>query len=223
MSALRVQIKKPIAGLGKLPEFRENETDNKPAQKRYPAGSQEDLRNQIKILEKALQEAREEAFLAGFEEGKTAAMNDVQAAVEQLPDQFNQMFRQLVDQINEIVGELNLPILKLSKAIAQKILADRLELEEDKNQFLLNRIEQFLSTISEQSRYTIYVNPQQLDFLQNIDLMDRLQLGAHQSLRYRRKNALQPGECIIDSEDYHIDGTIARSLELISAELSGEH
>ncbi|HDR03747.1 MAG TPA: hypothetical protein ENN84_00685, partial [Candidatus Marinimicrobia bacterium] len=154
MSSLKVQIKRPVAGFGRLPDLEADDSDKEPVQRRYPAGSPEDLRNQIKILEAALQEAREEAFLAGFEEGKTAAMNDVQASIEQLPDQFNQMFKQLVEQINEIVGELSAPILKLGKAIAKKILSDHLELEANQKQFLLNRIEHFLNTISEQNKYT---------------------------------------------------------------------
>ena len=53
---------------------------------------------QVEILEKALEQTRENAFQAGYEEGRNSSLNDMESRIKELSSDFTQMVQGLDEQ-----------------------------------------------------------------------------------------------------------------------------
>ena len=53
--------------------------------------------------------------------------------------------------------------------------------------------------------------------------MDHIELPLHKNIQFVEDDKLNPGECLVESEDYFIDTTLNHQLELMENHLRQEY
>ncbi|SVC37901.1 uncharacterized protein METZ01_LOCUS290755, partial [marine metagenome] len=110
---------------------------------------------QVEILEKALERTRENAFQAGYEEGRNSSLNDMESRIKELSSDFTQMVQGLDDQFKELFNFQEKTLLKLSLRIAEKILYEEFCHKKEVTDFLAKMLKKILMEMMEQKKITV--------------------------------------------------------------------
>ena len=178
---------------------------------------------QVEILEKALERTRENAFQAGYEEGRNSSLNDMESRIKELSSDFTQMVQGLDDQFKELFNFQEKTLLKLSLRIAEKILYEEFCHKKEVTDFLAKMLKKILMEMMEQKKITVFLNPDWLKELNRDEFMDHIELPLHKKIQFIEDDKLNPGECLVESEDYFIDTTLNHQLELMENHLRQEY
>ena len=178
---------------------------------------------QVEILEKALERTRENAFQAGYEEGRNSSLNDMESRIKELSSDFTQMVQGLDDQFKELFNFQEKTLLKLSLRIAEKILYEEFCHKKEVTDFLAKMLKKILMEMMEQKKITVFLNPDWLKELNRDEFMDHIELPLHKNIQFVEDDKLNPGECLVESEDYFIDTTLNHQLELMENHLRQEY
>jgi len=170
------------------------------------------LKKKIAALESALQTAREEAYQAGYEEGQEFAQNEAQRQMEDLALEFTSMADSLKDQYDQSLEKMHQPLLKLAIKIAEKIIGKELQHEQEYHDLLLRRIKDLLQEVVEQNKIIIHVNPNQMDWVTQQNVIRELHLPSQADLHFIKNENLNAGECLLETEDFILEGVLSREL-----------
>ncbi len=176
------------------------------------------LNNRIQALEMSLQNARQEAFQLGFEEGQKAVESKYRHAIEVLPRELAQAVNSLQRQYDEAISRFEKPLVKLSLVIAEKILKYHLQIEDNRREFFTQQLAYFLRVLSEEQKITIYLAPNQMAYTRQSSFIHNFK----GKIIFVEDGQLQPGECLLETDEFIIDGTISGQLEQIARELIGD-
>lgn len=176
------------------------------------------FKKQIKMLETALQKAREEAFQMGFEEGKESGHRETEAQYAAKLKNFMNLTESLSKGFEKALNELDRPLLDLAFKIAEKILGNTLSIDEQSRQFLISRMKGILDTLAEHNKVIIYLNPDQYDWIANGGYQGN-EPSFSNRVTFKYDVKLKPGECVVESENFVIDGTITKQLEELQEQL----
>jgi len=179
------------------------------------------LKNRIFSLESALKTVREEGFHAGFQKGKKTAEDEFHEKEESDKTEFNRIIESLQNQFQEAINKMEVPILRLAIKVARKIIGNQIKQSSDQNKFLKNQIQRFLDVISEQGKITIFVNPLQLSWINHQHQTENSTITGN--IIFKSNTNLKPGECLLETEDYIIDGTIGGQLDRIEKQLFSQY
>lgn len=177
------------------------------------------LKNRIYVLETSLQNARQEAFQMGFEEGQRAVEKKYRQAIEQLPRQLAEAINNLQNQYQTAIAQLEQPMVELTLTLVDKILKYHLALEAQQVEFLKQQVNYFLQQIQDNQQITIYLAPSQMQYTREPDFIT----VKHPKITFAEDPQLQPGECLLETESFIIDGTVEGQIEQIARQLIGEH
>jgi len=175
----------------------------------------------IAMLENALQKSREEAFQSGFREGQRSMDEQLKRQVEELPREFAQMARELKDQFVNTIEKMEKPVMHFGIQIAQRILGQVLKEDAFQKQMLESQVRKFLSAIVDESKVIIHVNPKQMEWINQLDMAKSTSVPA--KMLFRSNDKLAPGECLLETENFIVDGTIAGQLERIEKKIMGNN
>jgi len=177
------------------------------------------LEKQIKELESALQSAREESFQAGFEEGKENAWIEADQRLKDISGKFSSMIKSLKSQYDQALEDMSQPLLKFAGKIAEKIIGRELRYEGDYNEFFIKQIKQFFNEVTDQNKITIYLNSDQLEWVSKPDILKEINLPPKANIRFVENNTLNPGECLLETENCIVEGVLERELDNIERQI----
>lgn len=180
------------------------------------------LKKKIVALESALQTAREEAYQAGYDEGQEFAQKEAQRQMEDLALEFTSMADSLKDQYDHSLEKMHKPLLKLSIKIAEKIIGKELQHEQEYHDLLLRRIKELLQEVVEQNKIIIHVNPNQMDWVTQQNVIRELHLPSQADLHFIKNESLDAGECLLETEDFILEGVLSRELGEIEHQILEE-
>ncbi len=167
------------------------------------------LNDRIKILEMELQKAREESFRVGYEEGQKSVLSEAQKRVDTMKIEMQSMELKYLEAIEKVEG----PLLALSKKMASMVLGMDLNLTENADQVLFERLRKMMYEVIDQNKVIIQVNPEQLADINPDQLAQELNLPPKMQLSFLGKDTLKKGEAVLETEDFHVDGTFAGQVE----------
>jgi len=177
------------------------------------------LEKQINELESALQSAREEAFQAGFDEGKETAQMESKKELKKISDEFGSTIQSLRVQYDQALERIDQPLLKLAMKIAEKIIGIELHKTNKCNEFLVGQIKQYLKVAVDQNKISIYMNPKQIDYISKVETLKELRSASKASVGFVGDNKLKPGECILETENFIVEGVWARQLDILEKQI----
>ncbi|MGI6036923.1 MAG: FliH/SctL family protein [Limnochordia bacterium] len=168
------------------------------------------------ILFQAQEEAqrmREEAYQQGFEQGRIEARAAFEEELNQRLAKLDGILQEAVQVRRRAMEMAEEDLLKLSLAIAEKIIRR----EVDKEPPVINEIVgQALQLLGGAEKIFIYVNDRDLTFLEG----DKEELASgHRSFVFAVDNSISPGGCIIETDIGRIDARLETRLERVSKEL----
>ena len=179
------------------------------------------MMDRINFLEKELERSQEEAFQAGFQEGRDRAVKEADGRIEE----FKALSKSFEQQYLLAFEKLEKPLLHVAKKMAEKILGREIE-EAGKGDsiymdtFLMEKLRELLYEVVDQLKIIIQVNPVHLEWLASPGIEKELNLQKTADISFIGDDTLQPGECLIKTEDYYIDNTYGQQLNQLVQNLS---
>ncbi|HCL00243.1 MAG TPA: hypothetical protein DHW42_09100 [Candidatus Marinimicrobia bacterium] len=177
------------------------------------------LEKQIRELESALQSAREDAFQSGFEEGRATAQIEAKKELTSIADEFGSIIQSLKVQYDQALERMDQPLLKFAMKVAEKIIDIELNDADKCNDILERQIKNFLKEAVDQNKITIYMNPNQIDRISGNESLKELRSASNSSVNFVGNNKLKPGECILETESFIIEGIFTRQLDNLEKQI----
>ena len=178
--------------------------------------------DQVEILEKALEQTREDSFQAGYSEGRESALNDMNSRLEELSLDFNHLAEGLKEHYNKLMKGQEKTLLSLSLRIAEKILQVELSHRAEITDYLSKKIKKILLEMMDQKQIIIYLNQEWLSELDPDQFIKQINLPLYDKIQFKKDKKLNLGECRVESEDFYMDGSISHQLKLMEEHLNKE-
>ena len=181
------------------------------------------LQSQIDVLENELQKAREESYLAGYKEGRNAGQDEVKMQHADIGEEFAALTRSMRDQYDRSLENMNGPLLELSVKTAEKIIGKELQFTQSNDQVLIGQIKKMLNKVVNQNSISIRVNPNFLDCVNKDQILDELNISPKTGVSCISDDKLIAGECILETEDFILDGLLSRQLSNVKDKILGSN
>tara|TARA_B100001123_G_C15345850_1_gene1037103 strand:+ start:12171 stop:12857 length:687 start_codon:yes stop_codon:yes gene_type:complete len=178
--------------------------------------------DQVEILEKALEQTREDAFQAGYSEGRESALIDMNSRLKELSLDFNHLAAGLKEHYNKLINSQEKTLLSLSLRIAEKILQVELNHRAEITDYLSKTLKKILLEMMDQKQIVIYLNPEWLSELDPDEFIKQINLPLYDKIQFKKDKKLNLGECRVESEDLFVDGSIQHQLKLMEDHLNKE-
>lgn len=170
-------------------------------------------------ISRLLEETRTTAYNSGFADGRAQGVAEADRQVEQLRQSVTGLTDALECQYRETVDGLKEPLVMLACRMAEKIIGVALVKEGQYETILAHRINKIVAELNDQHRLRIRVNPASLPLVNDQRFLDTLQFPAQLNVKFIDDADLEPGDCIIESDDFIIDAVIENQLELLRRQL----
>ena len=181
------------------------------------------LDKQIEILEKALEQTREDAYQAGFNEGQILNEKNLQIRIGELNEDFSQLAEGLSKQYKSQFKDLEKKVLSLSLRIAEKVVQCELSHKKDITDFLTKKLKNIIEKLIDQKKIIVQLNSEWLKEFNKDVFLDEFNVPLKEKLNFQENENLNPGECIVESEDFLIDGTLEQQLKVMEKQLKKEY
>lgn len=177
------------------------------------------FQNQIKQLEEELQQAREQSYNLGFQDGLVAEQEKYSQQLEVHALQFKELAQRLEKEFSEQLAQLEEPITRMSFHIAEKILTSPLP-DTIREGGLVGTIQTFLKEVLHAGNVVIHVSPENLVLVQTEEVTEGLAQTFPGKIRFVADDSLAPGECLLETPEHLIDGRYKHQLDLLENGLS---
>lgn len=235
MTQIRIPLKSRVKGIqnSKNPQQKKNSTpdtppnkeENKPLQIHLNTQHKDiqkentELKKRIEILEQSLQEAREETFLSGIEEGKEQLRHELETQVHEEVNNLQSVIQTISENFTKEIKKLHPHVVKLARMMAQKIVNAELKNENLYDQVLMDQISRILHELMDQEIITIHVAPEQIQWIMQKDLEKEFRLPGNIKVKFYEDRSLKPGECILESTNLLVEGKFDQQLDNIESQL----
>ena len=181
------------------------------------------LDKQIEILEKALEQTREDAYQAGFNEGQILNEKNLQIRIGELNEDFSQLAEGLSKQYKSHFKDLEKKVLSLSLRIAQKVVQCELSHKKNITAFLTKKLKNIIEKLIDQKKIIVQLNSEWLKEFNKDVFLDKFNVPIKKKITFQEDKNLNLGEYIVESEDSLIDGTLDQQLAVMDKHLKKEY
>lgn len=178
-----------------------------------------ELKKRVEILEQSLQQAREETFLSGIEEGKEQLRHELETEVHEEVAALQSVISTIRVDFSKELKKLHPHVIKLAKMMAGKIVNAELKNEDLYDQVLMDQISRILYELIDQEIITIHVAPEQIEWIMNKDLEKEFHLPGSIKVKFYEDRNLKPGECVLESTNLLVEGKFEQQLDNIESQL----
>ncbi len=165
-----------------------------------------------KLKEKTLEQARKEGFAKGLEEGKIQARHSLGAEFATIKN----MIEQLNIHKKSIMENLEEDILTVSIAIAEKIVREKVDKNEE---YVLQSLKFILMTIPQIKKLIVYLNPEDYALFNSKKEQLGDLLNRYEEVKVVDDKRVEKGGVVVETENGNIDGQVSSQIEKISKEL----
>ncbi|MGD9677114.1 MAG: FliH/SctL family protein [Vulcanibacillus sp.] len=162
----------------------------------------------VAIVEKE----KKDGYNVGYNDGKKIAENDIKLQYQSILEKAQTILKKSYEIKEEIIKESELPIVELSISIAEKII--KKEIEIDKNIVSLI-VKEALKAITDFEKISIYVNPNNFEYLHNMREELLKGLNGQVELMIFPDSLISDDGCIIKTLSGTLDAKIDTQLEEI--------
>ena len=225
MSAISViKLRRPVSGFlgfGGQPETVSEEPVDEPQEEKIADQVSNQLlmlQSRVEHLERELQEAREQSYNLGFQDGLAAEREKHSKELEAHAHQFRELAERLEKEFDQALTNLEEPLLRMSFHISEKILTAPLP-ESIRNEALTGTILSFLKEVLHEGSVVIHVSPENLALVQSEEVSEKLGQSFPGRIRFVADDSLAAGECLVETPEHIIDGRYRNRLALLESEM----
>jgi flagellar assembly protein FliH len=157
----------------------------------------------------------DEGYQKGFEEGQKSE----QLKIDQALNTMQRIFEELSLLRQNICNEAEMAIVKLSLAIARKLLDREIAINPDS---ILSVARHAIRKVVDSENIKIKVNPSDVGTIEKHKDEFLTQLGKNSGIRIESDGAIQPGGCVIETRFGDIDARVDQQFQLIEQALEKE-
>lgn len=176
------------------------------------------LQSRVEHLERELQEAREQSYNLGFQDGLAAEREQHSKELEAHSHQFRELAERLEREFDQALTNMEEPLLRMSFHISEKILTAPLP-ETIRRGALVGTIQSFLKEVLHEGSVVIHVSPENLAFVQSEEMSEKLRQSFPGRIRFVADDSLAAGECLVETPEHIIDGRYSNQLAILESEL----
>jgi flagellar assembly protein FliH len=177
------------------------------------------LQSQVEHLERELQEAREQSYNLGFQDGLSAEREKHGKELEAHAQQFRELAERLEKEFDQALTNMEEPLLRMSFHISEKILTSPLP-ESIRHGALAGTIQSFLKEVLHEGSVVIHVSPEDLVFVQSEEMSEKFKQSFPGRIRFVADENLATGECLVETPEHIIDGRYRNQLAVLESKLS---
>ncbi len=177
------------------------------------------LQSRVEHLERELQEAREQSYNLGFQDGLSAEREKHSKELKAHAQQFRELAERLEKEFDQALTNMEEPLLRMSFHISEKILTSPLP-ESIRHGALAGTIQLFLKEVLHEGSVVIHVSPENLAFVQSEEMSEKLKQSFPGRIRFVADESLATGECLVETPEHIIDGRYRNQLAILESKLS---
>jgi len=177
------------------------------------------LEAKISELENNIEEKQREAYEAGLQDGRSEVMEKAEAELNEYAQEFIGSLNNAEEQLQDMLKKAEEPLVDLAINISEQVIRRELNQKNDYENYLKEQLKIIGQKLRNQNNITIRINPGQKETFQNIDLVKYFNTQKEDGIKCIFDKELEPGECIVETENIKIDNTIARQLQNIKKKL----
>jgi len=166
----------------------------------------------------ALENTRKSANRSGYLEGLADGRREAGQAVASMQQEFVELLENYNLQYQKIIDELHVPFLQLALNVAEKLVVSQIH-EAGIEAFLAKQINGILTDFSDQHSLTVRINPENIKNLEKESFLSQLQLSPKIKVKIIEDRSLSDVGCIVESEDFVVDLSLEKQLDLLQQEL----
>ena len=167
------------------------------------------------IIQKAQAEAKnieEKAFQSGYEAGHESAISEIEGKVSSISKAFEKGLRDIAALKDEILGQAESDIIRLTIAVAERLLCGELKHNPDS---IVAIVKEAIKMARSNGDVTIRVNPEDAATLKEHISELAEYISNTDKVRIEGSESLTPGGCIVETETNSIDMSLETRLETI--------
>lgn len=166
--------------------------------------------------EKIKQQAQELGFAQGYEDGRKKADLEIKALMENAVCEAQTILTVAKQEAEDIVQSSQEAIMKVSFAIAEKILAQEIEKNEE---IILPIITAALQELREQDQITVLVSPDDYETVAQSKKDLHMFIGGEKVINITPDSALIRGNCFVETVNGKLDARIDAQLAILKKTL----
>ncbi|MBP1936426.1 FliH/SctL family protein [Paenibacillus sediminis] len=166
--------------------------------------------------EHLIEALKAEGFEKGYEEGRIEAQKSLQAKVNEMMEEAQEVLKHAYQVKEQIIQEAEPFLVELSSAIAEKIIDKQLSIEPE---YAIEWIKSHLSRKREQGVITLCVSPSQFSFVHAAREELNLAIDSQAELQIIPDASVKDRGCVIRSSFGSVDARIDTQLTEIKKEL----
>ncbi len=160
-------------------------------------------------FDRTLQEIAEATYQKGCVEGRNSAGEALESRIEC----FQRTVIGLKYEFEAAIRNMHKPLLQVALKVAECILGVALQEKDLQDSFLSRQLQELLGNIAAQNKVTIHLNHKQLRGLNTGEFAKALPFDGE--IVFKENEQLKAGECLLETDDFFIEGTIDRQIELL--------
>ena len=220
-----IKLQRPVFrffGLGGQPEDGGEELVKETREKRITEKAASQLlllQSRVEHLERELQEAREQSYNLGFQDGLSGEREKHGKELKAHAQQFRELAERLEKEFDQALTNMEEPLLRMSFHISEKILTVPLP-ESIRHGALAGTIQSFLKEVLHEGSVVIHVSPEDLAFVQSEEMSEKLRQSFPGRIRFVADESLTAGECLVETPEHIIDGRYRTRLAILESKLT---
>lgn len=190
-----------------------------PEIEKEPILSEEEiLKSKIELLEAEIQKTREESYQEGFNACKRSLEEQNLKEINSQLKLFSEFKSNLDYEIKETLSKISDPILQISKNVASKVIEIELDSSQKWIESIKPKLEKFCNEFSEEISINVKIHSSCISYLQNEKL--EMDLNENGVIHFVADDSLNPGECVIESEQHIVDASFQTQVNHIINSIS---
>lgn len=159
-----------------------------------------------------------EAYQKGFEAGRVSGLEMAEKKVEAILGRFTESLEDLAALRSRIVQETQEDLVRLSLAVAQKLVYREIKLD---SEIVVTLVRVALDRLNAKAPVEVYLNPDDLRFIE-ARLNETPDLFGERSIVLKARKELRRGDCLCESPYGNVDARLSEQFNQIEQGLLGE-
>ena len=167
-------------------------------------------RQALERLKTVQEEAYQQAYSVGLDEGRESAFNEFRSQFEERIQHFDQLLTEMTQIKSELISHNEAHIVGLVYHLAKRIAMSEIEQHPE---FILNVVNQAVQSAQVDESVTVRLAAQDVDFIESIRPKLGKEFDAIKNVKLEAADDIRAGGCVVRTNYGAIDSTVEQRVE----------